>query len=83
MVPTLVRVVRLDHDFWYAVAGADGALAAGETPHLDPEGRAYYVRFTPGWHQGTPFWPDSGGYLTLDEAKRHAESRVPAPVRWR
>jgi hypothetical protein len=47
-VPTLVRVVRLDYDFWYAVGDADGDLQAGERPVLNAEGFCYYVRHKPG-----------------------------------
>jgi hypothetical protein len=82
-VPTPVRVVRLDYDFWYAVGKADGELAPDERPCLNGEGSAYYIRLKPGWSEGEPFWPGGQGYMSLDEAKRAAEQQVPGAVRWR
>lgn len=81
-VPTLVRVVRLDYDFWFAVGEADGDLQRGERPALNPEGFCYYVRHKPGWSAGQPFWPDSVGHLSVTEAMRDAESKVPGSIRW-
>ncbi len=83
MVPMSVSVVRLDYDFWHEVAQADGDLAPDERPTLNGDGYAYYIRLKPGWSEGKPFWPDSQGYMTLDEAKRAAEQQVPEPLRWR
>jgi hypothetical protein len=67
-VPTTVRVVMLDYDFWYAVAAADGELEPDETPELNEEGRLYYVRHRPGWPaEGCSFWPYSQGFHFLTE----------------
>ena len=80
--PQGVYIVRLDHDFWYAIGKADGNLEADEVPDLNEEGHLYYV----GFHdpaERDPFWPDSGGFHTIDEAKAHAESRLPSAVAWR
>ncbi len=81
-VPTRVRVVRLDYDFWHAIGEADVDLKPNECPALNPDGHAFYVRFKPGWSEGEPFWPDSIGYRTVDEAKREAESKIRGVVRW-
>jgi hypothetical protein len=81
-VPTEVLVVRLDYDFWYAVGEADGELADGEVPALNADGHLYYVRTTPGWVEGEPFWPDSTGAQSVDDAKAEAQGRVPAPIAW-
>jgi hypothetical protein len=81
-VPTTVRVVMLNYDFWYALAAADGDLEPGEVPELNDEGRLYYVRHRPGWHVGDAFWPDSPGFHTLAEAIAAAESVIPGPVVW-
>jgi hypothetical protein len=79
-----VRIVRLDFDFWYGIAEADDNLADGEAPALNPDGYLFYVRFRPGqWSKSSPFWPDSRGFQTLDEAKLHAGSKVPTEIRWR
>jgi hypothetical protein len=83
-VPTEVRIVRLDFDFWHAIGVADGDLADGEVPDLNADGHIYYVRFKPGqWSKSSPFWPDSIGFHTVDAAKAHAESKVPGPIAWR
>lgn len=82
-VPTAVAVVRLDYDFWYAIAEADGDLTPDERPSLNSDGHAYYIRFKPGWSEGKPFWPHGQGYMTVDDAKRAAESMVPGGVSWR
>lgn len=42
----------------------------------------YYVRFR---HAGEPVgrtWPDSAGFATVDEAKRHAGERVSSSITW-
>ena len=83
IVPTQVRVVRLDYDFWFAIGQADDDLAPGETPGLNVEGHLYYVRHKPGWSEGQPFWPDSPGYLTVPEAKAAAEAMLHVAVEWR
>lgn len=81
---TQVRIVRLDFDFWHAIAEADGDLADGEVPHLNPDGHLYYVRNRPGeWSKSQPFWPDSPGFETLDAAKAHAAATVPTDIKWR
>jgi hypothetical protein len=82
-VATTVRIVRVDYDFWYALAEADDRLEPGESPNLNAEGHLYYVRFRPGWTPGDgDFWPDSSGHRTLDEAIAYAESRLPGEVDW-
>ncbi|GAA2454838.1 hypothetical protein GCM10010191_87280 [Actinomadura vinacea] len=83
VVPTTVRVVMLDYDFWYEVGVADGEAGPDETAELNDEGRLYYVRHRPGWRAGEPFWPDSQGFHTLDEAIAAAESAVPGRIEWR
>jgi hypothetical protein len=83
MVPTTIRVVMLDYDFWYAVSAADGDLEPGEAPQLNHEGRLYYVRHRPGWpDDDRSFWPDSQGFHTLAEAIVAAEAIVPGPIKW-
>ncbi|GIE97510.1 hypothetical protein Ari01nite_49750 [Paractinoplanes rishiriensis] len=83
IVPIPVRVVMLDYDFWYALGEADGDLDPDEAPRLNPDGRLYYVRHRPGWPEGDQhFWPDSQGFLTLEEALAAAEAAISGPVRW-
>ncbi len=77
-----VFVVRLDYDFWYEVARADGTLEEGEVPNLNENGNAYYVAFHRLRDDGS-FWPDSGPHRSLDDAKTAAETRVPSPICWR
>lgn len=81
--PTVVRVVRTDYDFWFALGEADDQLEPGERPTLNADGHAFYVRHKPGWSEGEPFWPDSQGFMTLDEARREAEATLPGGVQWR
>jgi hypothetical protein len=76
-----VFVVRLDYDFWYEMARADGTLEESEVPCLDEGGNAFYVSFH-GLRDGRSFWPDSGPHRSLDEAKTETESRVPSPIAW-
>ncbi|GID90803.1 hypothetical protein ACFQFC_36655 [Amorphoplanes digitatis] len=40
IAPTTVRVVRLDFDFWYAVAEAGGDLEPGEVSGVERGGPA-------------------------------------------
>jgi hypothetical protein len=80
-VPTVVRIVQLDYDFWFAVGEANGDLDPSEMPALNPDGYLYYVRNTP-WSEGEPFWPDGPGRLSVEEAMAHAETSLPNPVAW-
>jgi hypothetical protein len=47
-VPTVVRVVKLDYDFWFTIGEANGDLEAGEQPSLNDDGFLFYVRHRPG-----------------------------------
>lgn len=80
--PTPVVVVRLDHDFWFAIGAANGDLDDDERPMLGDGGCLYYVRHRPGWSERLPFWPDSPGYTSLVAARAAAEDQVPGPVTW-
>jgi hypothetical protein len=83
LVPMPVRVVKLDYDFWYAVAEADDELMHDEHPQLNDDGRLYYVLYRPGWSEGQDyFWPDSDGFKRLEDAVASAEARVPGVVTW-
>ncbi|MEU9112783.1 hypothetical protein AB0D04_13545 [Streptomyces sp. NPDC048483] len=82
-VPTTVRVVMLDYDFWFTIAEADGDLEPGESPELNEENRLYYVRHRSGWPApDCQFWPDSPGFHTLAEAVADAEAVAPGPIVW-
>jgi hypothetical protein len=73
----------LDYDFWYAVGEANRDLEEDESPQLNPQGRLYYVRYRPGWPSGEqPFWPDSQGFHTVDDAIDAAEAAAPGPITW-
>jgi hypothetical protein len=82
-VPTLVRVVQLDYETWYRIGEANGDLDADERPVLNDRRHLYYLRHKPGWNEGQPFWPDSHGFTTLEEAKAAAEATAPSPIVWR
>lgn len=82
--PSPVSIVRLDYDFWHAVAAADGDLEPDEVPSLNDAGHTYYVRFRSAESiRSSRFWPDSVGHLTLEAAKLAAAQRVSGTVRWR
>ena len=79
-VPTRVRVVESDVDFWFAIADADRELEDAERPHLNKRGRCYYVL-----HRDLDpdrFWPDSIGFLSIEDARAEAEAKVPSKVHW-
>jgi hypothetical protein len=82
-VPTQVRVVALDYDFWYELGAEEDTLDPDEVPNLNNEGNLYYVRHRSGWREGEPFWPDSLGFHTKAEAMAAAEAAIPASVEWR
>jgi hypothetical protein len=81
-VPTVVRVVKLDYDFWFAIGEANGELEEGEQPTLNEAGFLFYLRHRPGWTEGEPFWPDSQGFTSVEEAKAAAEASLPSAVEW-
>jgi hypothetical protein len=81
-VPVTVRLVESDRDFWFDIAEADGKLEDDEKPLLSEDGLCYYVCFREGWEPGKPFWPDSIGFLSFDEARDEAEARVPSAIAW-
>ncbi|MFG2001535.1 hypothetical protein ACGFNU_20535 [Spirillospora sp. NPDC048911] len=76
-----VFIVRLNYDFWYEIAKEDGHLEPDEQPRLNDEGNIYYVSFH-GIHRDGTFWPDSGGNLTIEDAKAAAESKLPSDITW-
>jgi hypothetical protein len=76
-----VWIVRADFDFWYEIAAADGALEPGERPALNEDGVSYYVAFHQPPEDGG-FWPNSGGFGTVEEAQRDAERQVLTAIRW-
>ncbi|MFI0451823.1 hypothetical protein [Actinomadura sp. 6N118] len=76
-----VFIVRLNCDFWYEVAKEDGQLEPGEQPRLNDEGASYYVSFH-GIRGDGSFWPDSGGHLSIEDAKAAAECKVPSDIKW-
>ena len=77
-----VRVVESDRDFWFDVGDADGDLAEGEQPHLNEYGLCYYVLYREEWKPGGPFWPDSVGFMSLEQARVAAEAKLPSVVEW-
>lgn len=80
-VPEPAYVVKLDYDFWYEIAKADGVLEPDEEPELGDEGVLYYICFKsdPEEHPG---WVDSQGFKTPTEAMTWAESQVPGGITW-
>lgn len=79
-VPMPVRVIESDRDFWFDVGQADGELEEDESPHLNEKGRCYYVLYRD--LDLDRFWPDSIGFLSLEEALAEAEAKVPTEVEW-
>lgn len=75
-----VFIVRANYDFWYELGKADDQLEPGEVPELNPDGVLFYVAFKR--PDKDSFWPDSAGYATIEEAKTHAEGRVPGDIKW-
>ena len=82
-VPTVVRIVKLDYDFWFAIGEANGNLEPGEQPTLNGDGFLFYVRHRPGWMEGEAFWPDSQGFTSLEDAQAAAEASLPSAVEWK
>ena len=79
--PMPVLVIEADFDFWFEVAATNGELEVGETPQLNSDGKAYYLRFKELDTQAS-FWPDGISYLTAEETRLAAQARVPSPVTW-
>lgn len=78
-----VDIIGLPYDFWFELAKADEQLDPGETPTAPGEsGLLFYVRFRRAGETSTPTWPDSAGYVTIDEAVRAAEERAPTAIVW-
>lgn len=78
-----VDIVGLTYDFWFELGKADDQLEPGETPTGPGEsGLLFYVRFRRAGETSTPTWPDSAGYVTIDEAIRAAEERAPTAIVW-
>lgn len=82
-VPKLVDVIALDYDYWYEIALADDELEPGEQAGpFSADGTIYYVRFRMAGSTDEPTWMDHGGFTTVDDAKRAAESVAPSPIAW-
>ena len=74
-----VWILVADCDFWFEMAKHDGTLEPEKAPTLNADGEAYYVTFKP---PTDPFWPDAGGFMTLEEAQAESRARLPSDVRW-
>jgi|GEM_PF-1680567 len=79
--PMPVHIVRMNYDYWYELAKAEGRLELGEKPDLNEEGCRYYLLFSD--KPGPPWWPDESGGASVAEAKRRAETALPSEVQWR
>ena len=77
----LPRVVEATYDFWFEIAKADDELDPGEEAKLNLEGLVYYVVVRP-YSPSDTFWPDSAGFITLNDARRGAASMLAGPLDW-
>ena len=78
-----VDIVALEFDWWYELVAAEDGLQQDEKPKpVGPDGCLYYVRFRRGGEITESTWVDSGGFVSVEEAKQHAESRLPSAVDW-
>ncbi len=80
-VETGVHIVSLSFDFWHDLAMADGLADPDEKPELNENDVAHYVFFGDP-PVALPVWPDSVGFLTIDEAIEAAQARVPSEITW-
>jgi hypothetical protein len=74
-----VRILRLNRDYWFELAQADGLLDDGEEARLNEHGFLYYVRF--GEDGESPF-PMSVGFTSCEGAMHWAERNAPSPISW-
>lgn len=79
--PMPVAIVRLDYDYWYELAKADGHLEIGDVPVVNAEGHAYYVSYS-NVRDGGTFRPDSVTHLSHGDARADAQTRAPSPITW-
>lgn len=78
-----VDIVALDYDWEYEFDRADGRLEPGREPEsLSNDGFLYYGRFKHALDPSEPTWPDTPGFRTVEEAMRHAESKVLSAINW-
>jgi hypothetical protein len=72
--PSLVRILGLSYDYWFALGEAEGQLQEGEEPEaLGTEGLLYYPFFTQ---------IDGPGFPTVIQAKGYAQSKVQSAINW-
>ena len=78
-----VTIVRADYDWWYELIELEGDLEEDDEPELNADGHVYYYCFSahPIDQEGR-IWPSGEGGLSVEEAKRGAEARLPSPVEW-
>ena len=80
---TPVDIVALDYDWGFEFDRADGRLETGQLPEqMGEDGVLYYGRFRCALDISEPTSPDTPGYRTIEEAKRHAESKVVGGIKW-
>jgi hypothetical protein len=79
VVKRAVRILRLNRDYWFDLAKADGLLDKDEEARLNEHGFLYYVRF--GEDGDSPF-PMSEGFENCEEAMQWAETKAPSPIVW-
>ncbi len=78
-----VDIVTLNYDFWYALARASDQLEPDEVPRpLNGRGVLYYYRFRKAGDLSTPTWPDSSGFLEVEQAMLAAQESAPSSIEW-
>lgn len=74
-----VYIVRCNYDYHYELCIADGLERPESGPELNADGYAFYVAFD---DRENFVDVQSGGAMSLDEAKRQAEEMLPSAVCW-
>lgn len=78
-----VDVISLNFDFWYEIGAADDQLEPDEVPTpMNSKGVLYYYRYRKAGERTLPTWPDSPGFVELEDAMRAAQESLPSPIEW-
>lgn len=81
-VPSPVRIIEQHFDFWCEIARVDGTSEEDEKPELNKDGLLYYVIFRACEETATPWWVDSPGFVSIELARAHAQTRVEGQIEW-
>jgi hypothetical protein len=81
-VTLIVKIFRLNYDYYYEIAKADDRLESNEEPNLNKNGESYMIKWGEGEFSDKDLVTRDWGGLTLESAIKKAESKIKTDIKW-